>query len=253
MSLLDALILAVIQGITEFLPISSKSHMALYQLWLGGREPDVAYEFSLHIGTIAATLVYFRKELPPTLRDRKLLAQLALTTLCLGLGFPFRHVAERLLGSEVAIAIGFLVLAGLLFATERLPGRLDVPGWGQALAVGIGQSFAVWPGISRSGATSFSALASGLKPAPAFRYIFLCSIPALTLASSYELRQGLKHGDPRALTVSIPVLLTGIVVSGVIGYFALKLLDRVFIRRRLALFGVYVGALALTILLRRAF
>lgn len=254
MSLLDALILAVIQGITEFLPISSKSHMALYQLWLGGKPPDVSYEFALHLGTIAATLVYFRKELPAVLRDRRLLVNLFLTTACLGLAVPFRHHAERLLGNEFAIACGFLALGGLLIATERLPGWLDEAGWKQALAVGIGQAIAILPGISRSGTTSFAALATGLRPAAAFRYVFLCSIPAMSGVAAYELLKGLRQpAGAGGLTVSIPVLLAGITVSGVVGYYALMLLDRIFIRRRLSVFAAYVIALAVTILIRRAF
>lgn len=254
MSTLHALILALIQGITEFLPVSSKSHMALYQLWFGGGTPDVAYEFALHFGTIAATLVYFRKELLPVLQDRKLMLMLLITTSLLLLAWPVHHLAERLLGSELAIATGFVVLAALLFSAERLGGTLENAGVPQAVAVGVAQAMAVWPGISRSGATAFAALATGLKPAAAFRYIFLCSIPALSGVALYELAKGLRHrgeATAGALTVSIPVLLTGILISGVTGYFALHLLDQVFIRRRLAIFGAYVLGLAAVIFIGR--
>ena len=253
MSTLHALILALIQGITEFLPVSSKSHMALYQLWFGSGSPDVAYEFSLHIGTIAATLVYFRRDLLPVLKDRKLLLMLFVTTCLLLLAWPVHHLAERLLGSELAIATGFLVLAVLLFSAERLGGSLEEAGLPQAVAIGFAQAMAVWPGISRSGTTAFAALATGLKPAAAFRYIFLCSIPALSGVALYELLKGLRHrGDATAgaLTVATPVLIVGILISGVTGYFALHLLDQVFIRRRLAIFGAYVLGLSVVIFAR---
>ena len=256
MSLFDALILAVIQGITEFLPVSSKSHMALYQLWFGGGTPDVAYEFALHIGTIAATLLYFRRDLPAVLRDRKLLGMLFLTTACLGLVYPFRHQAEDLLKSEIAIAIGFVILSGLLLLASRMHGMIEQVGVKQSLAVGIAQCFAVLPGISRSGVTSFGALASGMSSPASFRYIFLCSIPALSGVSAYELWHGLRHrgeAGAAALTVSIPVLLIGIVLSGVIGYFSLILLDRVFLKRKLAWFALYALLLSIVIFARHFF
>ena len=253
MSILHALILALIQGITEFLPVSSKSHMALYQLWFGSGSPDVAYEFALHLGTIGATLAYFRKNLLPALKDRRLMLMLFITTSLLLLAWPVHHLAEALLGNELAIATGFLVLAGLLFTAERLGGILETAGVPQAVAIGVAQAMAVWPGISRSGATAFAALATGLKPAAAFRYIFLCSIPALSGVALYELIKGLRHrgeASAAALTVSTPVLLTGILIAGVTGYFALHLLDQVFIRRRLAIFGAYVLGLAVVIFAR---
>lgn len=250
MSTLHALILALIQGITEFLPVSSKSHMALYQLWFGSGSPDVAYEFALHIGTIAATMVYFRKDLIPVIKDRKLLLLLFITTCLILLAWPVHHLAERLLGSELAIAAGFIVTGVMLLSAERMGGALEQAGMKQAVAIGVAQAMAVWPGISRSGSTAFAALVTGLKPAAAFRYIFLCSIPALSGVALYELLKGLRHrGDATAaaLTVSTPVLLAGILVSGVTGYFALHLLDQVFIRRRLAVFGAYVLGLSAVI------
>lgn len=207
------LLLAVLQGLTEFLPVSSSGHLALAEHWL--RIPEEArlpVTVFLHIGTLLALLVYFRHDLwlmanGITRRDREglqllgyvLLANIATAALAL----PLKHKVEQAFASPKFISLFLVGTAALLFASEwwevhrrnRHPSTCPTPhappslNWWQALAVGLAQGLSVFPGLSRSGTTIAAGLFCGLGRERAGRFAFLVGIPAILGANLMEARE----------------------------------------------------------------
>lgn len=270
MSPFEAILLGVVQGLTEFLPISSSGHLVLFQHLLGFRQPEIFFDICLHVGTLAAiSTVFFREILSILntvvhLRGRARAAgglkKLYLTDEAVRLaalilfgsiptallGLLFRQHAERIFTSVTLVGVMLLLTGCLLWFTRRVAptGRpllaLTVK---DALLVGLAQGVAILPGISRSGATISAALFIGVDRKTAGRYSFLLSIPAILGALVLE-------ADASFSQTSIPVsiLLLGAVAAAGIGYAALKLLLFVVHRGQMHRFAPYcwlAGATAL--------
>ncbi len=257
-----ALLLAVVQGLTEFLPVSSSGHLALFQSFLERLEgrplaEALAFDVILHVGTMLAVLVYFRADL------RRLLAGLApgsgedgrgsrreIAFLALSLaptavvGLALRHVADTLLNRPVVVAALVGVTGLLLIGTRLLSRRPEITRphltWSQALLMGAAQGMAVLPGLSRSGLTIVAGLAGGLPPMAAFRLSFLMSIPTIAGAAMLEL-----GGRPEALgSLGWPAAVAAAVAGGV-ALAALAILSRTLKRGHFHLFSWYCFAVAL--------
>ena len=275
MSPFEAILLGIVQGLTEFLPVSSSGHLVLFQHLLGFRQPEILFDVCLHVGTLAAICAVFIKEIVQILttllhlpaksraagglrnlyrtdesaRMAALIVAGSLPTAVLGL--LFHRFAERIF-SSVALVGAMLLLTGcLLWFTRRVtdPGRpvsgLTVK---DALLVGLAQGMAIMPGISRSGATISAALFSGVDRETAGRYSFLLSIPAILGALVLE-------ADASITQTSIPVsiMLFGAAAAAGIGYAALKLLLFVVRHGKLYRFAPYcwlAGATAMLLGLR---
>lgn len=201
--ILNMLLLAVVQGLTEFLPVSSSGHLVLFQHFLGTREGDVFFDVILHVGTLGSILVVYRGEVLRLLRfDREAtgyLVSLAVGTVpAVVLGLLFKTRVEALYHSPLFAAGGLLVTAGALFSTrftaagEPLgdPWVPRPPHLWHAFVIGLAQVFAILPGISRSGFTIAAALWAGLPRAEAARFSFLLSIPAVSGALVLQLLDG---------------------------------------------------------------
>ncbi len=201
--ILNMLLLAVVQGLTEFLPVSSSGHLVLFQHFLGVREGDVFFDVILHVGTLGSILVVYRREILRLLKfDRAAtgyLVSLAVGTLpAVVLGLLFKSHIEELFHSPVFAAGGLVFTAGILFSTrfsgfsEPLgnPWEPKAPALGRALMIGVAQACAILPGISRSGSTIAAALWAGLPRAEAARFSFLLSIPAVGGALVLQLMDG---------------------------------------------------------------
>ncbi|MCK9995317.1 MAG: undecaprenyl-diphosphate phosphatase [Candidatus Krumholzibacteria bacterium] len=201
--ILNMLLLAVVQGLTEFLPVSSSGHLVLFQYFLGVREGDVFFDVLLHVGTLGSILVVYRREILRLLKfDRAAtgyLVSLAVGTLpAVAVGLLLKSHIEELYHSPLVAAGGLVFTAAVLFSTRfsRSSQPLDDP-WephpvalGRALLIGIAQGFAILPGISRSGSTIAAALWAGLPRAEAARFSFLLSIPAVGGALVLQLMDG---------------------------------------------------------------
>jgi undecaprenyl-diphosphatase len=201
--ILNMLLLAVAQGLTEFLPVSSSGHLVLLQHFMGVREGDVFFDIILHVGTLGSILVVYRREILRLLKfDRagtRYLVSLAVGTLpAVVVGLLFRTHIEVLYHSPLVAAGGLVVTAGILFSTRFSKSRqvLDDP-WeprppalGRALLIGVAQGFAIIPGISRSGFTIATALWAGMPRAEAARFSFLLAIPAVGGALVLQLMNG---------------------------------------------------------------
>lgn len=269
------ILLGLLQGVTEFLPVSSSAHLVLAQTALGWREPSLSFDLLLHVATMAATLLFFRKELcavaadwfggwfSPSRRERPGWrygwAVLAGTLVTVAVALPLKSTVERLFASPLAVGCALLVTASLLeFGTGRRPSgetgpegatprRLSV---GVGLWVGLVQGLAAVPGISRSGSTIVAGQVLGLSREEAFRFSFLLSLPAIAGAALLQVRD---LGGMTAFLADLPEgWLPGALVAFVAGYAALVVLRRVVLAGRLRGFALYCallgsGAVALSL------
>ncbi|WP_456296233.1 undecaprenyl-diphosphate phosphatase [Vibrio sp. AK197] len=243
MSYFEAFILALIQGLTEFLPISSSAHLILPSAILGWEDQGLAFDVAVHVGTLLAVVIYFRHEVVTLLtaflasifkgdrsKEAKLAWMIVIATIpaCL-FGYLMKDFIEVYLRSAWVIAATTIIFGLLLWVVDRnAPLRDDEyqAGWKQALMIGIAQAVAMIPGTSRSGATITAALYLGFTREAAARFSFLMSIPIILLAGSYLGAQLITSGEP----VHLGFLLTGIITSFISAYlciyFFLKMISR---------------------------
>jgi undecaprenyl-diphosphatase len=264
MTPLQAIVLAVVQGITEFLPISSSAHLILLPRFLGWTDQGLTFDLATHIGSVLAVLVYFRQDLArlaaatPRLFTREALTPGtdAYLLLALGVGTVPAGVAGLLLSGFVSgearnphliagTAIGFGLLLGLADWLAR--GRRDLRDLrtGQVLLIGVFQAMALIPGTSRSGATMTAGLFSGLDRPAAARFSFLLSVPVGLLVTAKEVFD-LAGGAGEGLG-ALPLAL-GFLVSALTSFAVIALLLRWLQRRTLMVFVVYRVALGVLLL-----
>lgn len=270
METIQAIILGIVQGLTEFLPVSSSGHLVIFQHLFGLRTPELVFDIAVHVGTLLAVVIFFKKDLAAIIRAviqmaGRLIARR--TTFAEAWSDPHVKLALLIVAGSIPtalIGIGFHQIAERIFASVRLAGLmllitgalLWVTRWikkadygisrfstGKALVVGTVQGLAILPGISRSGATIAAGLFLGLKRELAARYAFLLSIPAICGASLLTFRD-LSHGAD----FSAAVIGVGMLSAAVVGYLSLKLLVFIVNKGQLYLFAPYcwlVGGLAL--------
>lgn len=245
----------LVQGLTEFLPISSSGHLVLIPALLGMEEPDLATSVMLHLGTLAAVLAYYRSDLRKLLRLRTdPEARVILTLLVVGtipaavVGLTLRGPIEIVFDDPQIAAVAEIVtgvvlaFSLLLAAGTRVLGRGRIP---DAVVVGFAQAFALIPGISRSGMTITAGMAQGFTRVEAARFAFLLAIPSIAGAGLLEGLDLVSEGGFEAS------LLVGMAVAAVSGYLAIAGLLRLITRFGLAPFAAYCiafGTLALVLL-----
>jgi undecaprenyl-diphosphatase len=269
---LEALILGALQGLTEFLPVSSDGHLTITQHIFdavrGHSSTGAAklfFDVMLHFGTLVAIVVYYRKEVfagmrgllgamdvPPAFQRQSLVrtavlvfvATLPLVPYALGL----KKLVERAVESLAVTGLGFLVTAVVLALTPLMgPGKkgLAETRWYDALLIGLAQCLAPLPGVSRSGLTVVTALARGLSPAWAVGFSFLIGAPAMLAANLLEL----KDADLGALgSERVAQIALATVLAGLVGYAALAWLVRIVARRKLWMFSIYLFVLGAVVL-----
>jgi undecaprenyl-diphosphatase len=268
MSLFEAIILGIVQGIAEFLPISSSGHLALTQFLLGTPEDQIFFlTVMLHIGTIFSVLVVYWTDLYnitleffkmcwDTLRGkglgldnlyRKLGLLIIVGSIPTALmGILLRDIFSEVYTSQRVIGIALLMTGTLLWASERTQKfkenkkSLKEMSWLNAIVIGVFQGLAITPGMSRSGSTISGALFQGINKETATRYSFLLSFPVIVGASLLEARDALTYGTG---DVTLPMLLVGIFTSFVAGVFAIRTLIRMISKGKLYYFSYYTWAL----------
>jgi undecaprenyl-diphosphatase len=269
---LEALTLGVIQGLTEFLPISSDGHLTIAQAAfarLTGRARSGAenlfFDVMLHLGTLTAILVFYRNEIrtavrgllgasdvPPEYRRNAVvrigLLAIVATLPLIPLKLFVKDWIDRAFQSPTAAGIGFLITAAVLLVTVKLPGGSKGPAettWLDALLIGIAQMFAPLPGVSRSGVTVVTALALGLSRSWAVGFSLLIAIPAILGAAASELLDV----DPATLNAErIAQTAAATVVAGLVGYGAIVWLIRIVRAGRLWFFSAYLIILGIIVL-----
>lgn len=195
MNLWQGLVLGLVQGLTEFLPVSSSGHLVLVEALTGVHFTDVTVEVSLHVATLASVLVLYGRRLweivrgvlsgdGPSVRYAVLLVIATIPAAVIGV--LFHHQIEAAFHSLVWLGIQFLITGAILWSTRGPQGERTVPSTGAATAIGFAQAFAILPAISRSGATVAAALRAGLTPTAAAEFSFLMSIPVIAGAGLLE-------------------------------------------------------------------
>jgi len=253
----QAVLLGLLQGLTEFLPVSSSGHLALAQAMIPGfHQPGVVFDAMLHVGTAFAVVWAERRQLARWLTSVagwRLIGLLVLGTAATGiLGFPFRHAAESAFTHPGWVGL-FLLLTGLIvLGTRFLPGGSrgeTETGWRDALGVGFLQGLAVFPGLSRSGTTIAAGLGVGLDRTWAARFSFLLSVPAIAAATLLEVVGA--RGEVAGLGFSFWLAcLLGGVTAAVSGYFALRVVIRTVTSKSFHRFAAYclpLGAVVVTL------
>lgn len=270
MSYFEAVILGLIQGLAEFLPISSSGHLALMQQWFGIDEDKVLlFAVLLHVGTLVSVLiVYWKdvweliKELFLTIRDiftgrglkiqerpvRKLGVMIIVATIPTGIiGILFNDFFDSLYNSVIPIGVGLIITGFLLVLAERMGSSnrgIKQMNYRNALFIGTVQGIAICPGISRSGSTLFGSLMCNLDRKFAVKFVFLISIPSILGSAVMEAPAAIESGlEPGQMG---PILV-GMAVAAISGLIAIKTMIKIVSNQKLSYFSYYVWVLGLIV------
>lgn len=270
MDVMRSIFLGVLQGATEFVPVSSSGHLVLVPWLLQWESPSLAFNAVVHWGTAAAVIGYFWQDwvsligagwrslrdlasaegnAGPDAAEMSLRATAWLIVLAtvpgVLVGFFFEDFFEAMFARPAGAAAFLLVTAALLAGSERWGRRereLDELGWVDALVIGMGQALAIFPGVSRSGATIAAGLVQGMKREPAARFSFLLSTPIIAGAGLLKVLELARTGG---LTAQGPVLAAGFTAAAVVGFGCIHFLLRYLQRRRLYPFAIYCALFGL--------
>ncbi len=250
---IQAIVLALVQGLSEFLPVSSSGHLVLVPHFFGWRDQGLAFDVAVHVGTLFAVITYFRRELLAMIRawfgslagrgmtqDARLAWCVLLGTIPVGLvGLAFGGLIEEKLRNPLSVATTLALFGLLMWLADRF-GRRERDeysvGWRDALLIGCAQALALMPGTSRSGVTMTMARTLGLTREGAARFSFLLAVPGIGMAGGYEMLKLLSAEDQ---STDWPVIGLGVAVAAVTGYLCIAWLLRVINRIGLAPFAIY--------------
>jgi undecaprenyl-diphosphatase len=271
--LLQAFVLGLVQGLTEFIPVSSSGHLQAIPFLLGWAPGSLAFDVALHLGTLVAVVAVFRADLWAMVRAalrprdehrrgaRHLLVMLAIASVPAALvGIAARGVITAAFEEPLVIAAFLCLTAVLLWWSERrrvalgttehavddvaaVSTELDGMQWRRALGVGAAQALAIFPGVSRSGATIAAGMALGLSRGAAARFSFLMLLP-ITVGAALVTLPDLATAEPGTLPFGPIEIALGVTVSAISGYLAIRFLIALVARRSLVIFARYVLVLA---------
>ncbi|TEB16613.1 Undecaprenyl-diphosphatase [Pelotomaculum sp. FP] len=260
MTLTEALVLGIIQGLGEFLPISSSAHLVLVPWALGWQYAGLTFDVALHIGTLISVIAYFWKDWLTLLssavtrkgsKEAALFWYLVLGTIPGGaIGYLFEEQAETVLRTPLLIGVMLIVMGIILYWVDRRAASvksIDSVSLLDSLLIGLSQALAIIPGVSRSGITMTAGRALGFTRASAARFSFLLSTPIVVGAGLYKMKD-LSPGDLNA------AFLTGVISSAVVGFIAIGFLIRYLSQRSFAVFAWYrfiVGSAVIILALAR--
>ena len=255
---MQAIVLALVQGLSEFLPISSSGHLVLVPYFFGWPDQGLAFDVAVHVGTLFAVIAYFRRELVAMTRawfgslagrgltpDARLAWCVVLGTIPVGLvGLAFGDLIEEKLRNPLSVAAMLTFFGILMWLADRF-GRSardeSSIGWRDALLVGCAQALALMPGTSRSGVTMTMGRALGYTREASARFSFLLAVPGIGMAGAYE---GLKLATGEANGTGWDVIALAVAVSAATGYLCIAWLLRIINRIGLAPFAIYRFAVA---------
>lgn len=252
--LIKAIILGLIQGLTEFLPVSSSGHLVIFSDILNFKQSGISFEVFVHFGTLLSVLIFFRKDIVKMLwapvavwiqksedAELKELLRWDLYIIVASIpaafvGLVFKHEMEAAFADVLLVYSMLLVTALLMIGTQFLKYRQKEFNYGNTFLMGVAQAFAIIPGISRSGSTIFTGMSFGMKPEKVARFSFLMSLPAIIGAVLLQTKDLIKT-PPGSSEMS--ALIVGTVVAFVSGYFAILWLLDVVKKGKLQWFGYY--------------
>jgi undecaprenyl-diphosphatase len=239
-------LIGIVQGLTEFLPVSSSAHLVFSQNLLGWSEPDIFFDVMLHFATLLAVLIFFRKDIIDVLKNPRSIFLIILGTIPAGLiGLFARKYIVSFFSANIYPAVFLLITGFFLYLTQKISRgekymrKFSVPG---VVLVGIAQSAALLPGISRSGITISTGMFLGWRKIDAVKFSFLLSIPAILGATIFELKEVSCAG------INLPNVIAGCICAFISGLFALYLLLETVKKAKLHLFAYYCWFLGILIL-----
>ncbi|MTI88912.1 MAG: undecaprenyl-diphosphate phosphatase [Balneolaceae bacterium] len=263
MDLLQSFLLGLIQGLTEFLPISSSGHLALTKFFLGGDlEAGITFEVVVHFGTLCSILIYYRELIGNLLKsgigflgspkqkksdpDVKMLGFILVSMIpAMAVGFTLESYIEEVFSNQVTVSSMLLVTGCILFGTKFISDNVKLVNLPRSFVIGLAQAFAILPGISRSGSTISMALFLGVRRDEAANFSFLMVIPVIAGAMLLKVKEMIEVGVSDAQMLS---LIVGFFTAFISGYFALKYLILILRRKGFHFFAYYcwlVGAAGL--------
>lgn len=266
MTYLMSIVLGFVQGVAEFLPISSSGHLSIFQNWFGLEEPDNLFNVLLHFATLIAVCAVYWRDIVEMIKEffrgvaaltnrkddhspvppaRRLVMMVILGTLPLLLVLPIEDKVESLGSSNLFVGIALLFTGVILFVSDRMAKGKKTARTAtvkDALLVGCAQAVAVVPGLSRSGCTIAAGMAVGFERSFAVRFSFLLSLPAVLGATLLKVIDVAQEGIDTAL---LPIYLVGMIVAGVVGYFSIRLVNMLAQKNKFGRFAYYCWAMGL--------
>jgi len=251
-TLIEVFILAVVQGLTEWLPVSSSGHLVITQKVLGVN-PPLIFDVMLHVGTLMVVLTVFRKDIADIIKalvrrdfeteEGKLALFIAVGSVPIAIiGFVFYDFLKSLFSNLLAVGIALLITGCVLFFSEKRIGNKKI-GILDSLLIGLAQGITIIPGISRSGVTVATGLLRRVDKATAFKYSFLLSVPTVIGATVMESK------ELAVANVDMTPLFLGATISMIVGYASLKLLQKIVMNEKFHLFAYYCWTVGLAIIL----
>ncbi len=268
MDIIQAIIIGLVQGLTEFLPVSSSAHLIFAQQALGVADVGLAFDVLLHVGTLVAVIVYFFNDIVNMikgfllslvdLKDGNFIGELKkdpykklawltiLATIPIGIvGVLFNDIVESMFMGLTVPAFLLLITGCLLYVSQRMnSGRIDVRNISlkEALIMGCGQALAILPGLSRSGTTIAAGLFAGLDKEFAAKFSFILSIPAILGAAVFQLK------DLSGGSIEIGACIAGFIVAAISGYLAISFLLKIVREKSLDIFAYYCWIVGIIVL-----
>ncbi len=259
MEILKAAFIGIIQGLTEFLPVSSSGHLVIVQKVLHFSEPPVLFDITLHLATALAVVAVYYKEIWELiialfkgrilvtkqgyrLSSKKFHYSLVLIIALIPaaiVGYLFNDYITKAFSNLLVVAVGLFATTVILFLSRRFENGKGEINFKNGTIIGIAQAFAIIPGISRSGSTIFAAMASGVSGKKAADFSFLLAVPIIIGAFLFELK-GIANSH-----VSMTILVTGFVTSFIAGYFSIKLLLNFIRKGKFHNFAYYTGIMSI--------
>jgi undecaprenyl-diphosphatase len=259
----QAIILGIVQGLTEWLPISSSGHLALVQLAMDLEVP-VFYDAILHVGTLAGVFAIYQKDIVGIMKSiftpdkriegkypqgRTMLWFIILGTIPTGIiGIAFRSFFEYSFYDPLSIALGFIVTGVLVLITALMKVSHKKLGPVDALLIGVGQGISIFSSISRSGATVATGMFAGVEREQLVRYSFLLSIPAILGAATIDavLAQDISEAAEDIRLIGIESYVIGVAISAIVGYLSIRILIRLVISGKFYVFAFYCFAIGIS-------
>ncbi|HEX5829835.1 MAG TPA: undecaprenyl-diphosphatase UppP [Gemmatimonadaceae bacterium] len=260
MTVFQAIVLGTLQGLAEFLPISSSAHLSLAPWFLGWKDPGLGFDVALHVGTLVAVLWYFRREWVAlavaaiaivrhrrvkTVAEKRVVFLIIATIPAAIAGLLLEEYAETVFRAPIITAIALVVMGVLLWAVDRRAGSLRPLSeltWRDGLLVGLAQTMALVPGVSRSGATITAGRALQLDRQSAAVFSFLMSMPIIAAAAIFKVPDAIRESG-----ITAP-LVAGVLAAAVSSWLAIAVLLRYVSRHNYAVFAVYRIVLGLAVL-----
>lgn len=245
MTWIQAVVLGIVQGLTEFLPVSSSGHLVIAQNFFGFTSPPIMFDVVVHAGTLLAIVVYFYRWI---IKLKLVYFRLVVlgTVPAIVVGLMLNNVIESLFNSLSVVGVGLLITSVLLFLSNtkfaKRENNKSIDSF-RSIVIGLFQAIAIIPGISRSGSTVVGGMLFGLNKKEAFRFSFMLAIPAIIGALVLQIIGGGLYSEIGYLSIMI-----GFFTAAITGFGALKILDKVINASKLHYFGYYCAVLGFSLL-----